>query len=62
MCDLGDALDCYTFAGVSGVIVTVFWYLNNANELIVDHNALGAVLTDAFRFMYINVVDQFPQQ
>jgi hypothetical protein len=28
----------------------------------VDHNALSAVFTGAFRFIHINVVNQFPEK
>ena len=62
LCALGDILNCYAFAGISGVVVTVIRDLNDTNEFVVDHNALGAVFAGAHRFIHINVVNQFPKQ
>ena len=57
LCALGDILNCHAFAGVGGVVVTVIRDLNDTHEFVVDHNALGAVLAGAFRFVHINMVD-----
>ena len=62
LCALGDILNCYTFAGIGGVVVAGFRNFDHTNELIVDHDALGAVFASALRFIHINVVDQFPEQ
>ena len=60
-CAFGDILNGYAFAGVSGVVVTVVRDLNHTYKFVMDHDALGAVLAGAFRFVHINVVDQFPK-
>ena len=62
LCALGHILNCYALAGISGVVVTIVRDLNDTHEFVVDHNALSAVFTGAFRFIHINVVDQFPEQ
>ena len=62
LCCLGHILNCYTFAGIGCVVVTVVRNFNNTNEFIVDHDALGAVLAGAFRFVHINVVNQLPEK
>ena len=59
---IGHILNSYAFAGISGVVVPGVRDLNDTHEFVVDHNALGAVLTGSLCFVHINVVDQFPKQ
>ena len=58
---LGDILNCYTFSCVCGVVITIVRDLNNTHKFVVDHDSLGAVLAGTFRFVHINVVNQFPE-
>ena len=62
LCALGDILNGHTFTGVGGVVVAGFRNFNDSDELVVDHNALGAVLAGTLRFVHIDMVDQFPEK
>ena len=61
LCAFGDILDCYTLPSIGSIVVTGIWDLNDTYEFIVDHNALGTILTGAFRFVNIDVIDQFSE-
>ena len=61
LCAFGDILDCYTLAGIGCIVFTSARDLNDTYEFIVDHDALGAILTGAFRFVNIDVIDQFSE-
>ena len=62
LCALSDIFNCYTFAGIGGIVVTGVRDFNDTHEFVVDHDALGAALASAFRFLHINMVNQFPEE
>ena len=61
LCALGDILNCNAFSGIGDVVIAIVRDLNDTYELVVDHDALGAVLASAFRFANINVINQLPE-
>ena len=51
----------HAFAGIRSIIAARVRDINDTHEFVVDHNALSAVLTGAFGFVYIDVINQFPK-